>query len=105
MNDFLIDKISGHYAASKSVAYRKSIQEMFIVFVNYLQDNNLTCSTLLQRGAELTDDFRIMRSDLTDEGFEVVKQSYDKWLRGIDRGKPISDVTILEKGLRKVKKT
>jgi hypothetical protein len=44
-----------------------------------------------------------MRSDLTDEGYALMAAAYDKWLRGIDRGKAISDVSLLEKTLKKIK--
>lgn len=103
MSDFLIDKISTHLAASKSAAWRERVITRFSTFVAFLQENHLTTRTILDPGSEPEVSLRIMKSDLTDEGYEVVKAAYDKWLRGIDKGKDVSDLTTLEKALEKIR--
>lgn len=100
--DFAIDDISVHLAASKNVTYQQRTIECFSVFIGFLQANGLTNRILLPTGEAPDRSLRIMRSDLTPVGFEVVKLGYHKWLKGIDRGKPIQDVKVLEKALAKV---
>lgn len=103
MSDFVIDDAAVHYAASKNADYRQRVTERFSTFVNFLQDNGLVQKPILSGGEMPTEKLKIMRSDLTEEGFEVVKASYDKWLRGIDKGKAISDTRLLERALSKLR--
>ena len=60
--------------------------------------------TILADDEEVTLDTELYKSDLTDLGFLVVKDGYNRWLKGLDRGKPIDDVSILEKTLKKILK-
>jgi hypothetical protein len=103
MNDFVIDDAAVHFAASKNAEYRQRVKDRFTTFIHFLQDNGLAVSRILVEGEEPSETLKIMKSDLTEEGFEVVKASYDKWLRGIDQGKPIADITALEKSLSKLR--
>ncbi len=104
MSDFLIDDAGAHFAASRRKTYRDSVQQQFAVFINFLQSNELTTRLILDCGNAPDESTKIMKSDLTDEGFQVVQESYDKWLRGIDKGKPISDVSVMEKALTKIRR-
>lgn len=104
MSDFVVDDAGFHYARSKNADYQQSVTTLFTVLINFLQDNGLTKRMLLIQGEKPTKNLKIMQSDLTKEGFEVLKSSYDKWLSGIDNGKPISDISILEKALLKARK-
>lgn len=103
MNDFLISDAKILFAASKNRDYRARAEQRFRVFINFLQDNGLTTREILARDQPVTEELRIYKSDLTDVGFAVVKSAYDKWLRGHDRGKDISDVGVLERALAKEK--
>lgn len=102
-DDFLIAATAGHFSASKRREHREKIVEIFSKFVGFLQSNHLTTRTLLETDQVPDESLKIMKSDLTDEGFEVVRLAYDKWLKGIDKGKPISDTKILEKALAKAR--
>lgn len=103
MADFLIDDMSGHLAASKNLDYRSNARQRFRVSVDFLQDNDLTTRTLVEDDEDLGDDFKTMRSDLTDNGFDVAKAAYDKWLRGLDKSKEIHDISTLRKALEKIR--
>jgi hypothetical protein len=103
INDFVIDDAKAHFAASKNKDYKARVEQRFRVFVDFLQNNGLANREILASSQPVSDALQIKKSDLTDDGFAVVKASYDKWLRGIDKGKEISDVTALEKALEKVK--
>jgi len=102
-NDFLIDAAKNHLLASKNLEYRARVKRRFRAFICFLQDNGLTTRELLSEDQPVTEELKVMKSDLTDDGFAVVKAAYDKWLRGIDRGKDIEDVTLLEKSLKTVR--
>jgi hypothetical protein len=101
--DFLITEVKGLFAASKNLEYRSRVVRSFRAFINFLQANGLTTRQILAAEEPVTESLRIMKSDLTDEGFEVVKAAYDKWRRGHDRGKEIEDVSVLEKALAKLR--
>lgn len=59
--------------------------------------------TILSAEDGITDELAFKSSDLTPDGLSLMKACYDKWLRRIDRGMPPDDVTILEKGLQKIR--
>lgn len=100
--DFVIDDAATHFAASKSSEYRSRVEQRFRSFVQFLQRNGLTTREVLSDDEPVTEQLKIRKSDLTTDGFEVVKSSYDKWLRALDKGKDVSDVSLLEKTLAKV---
>lgn len=100
--DFVIDDAAAHFAASKSAEYKLRVEQRFRAFINFIQDNGLATREILSSDTPVTANLQIHRSDLTDTGFEVVKASYDKWLRAMDKGKSTSDVSLLEKSLAKV---
>ncbi len=102
-DDFPIDDMSVHLAASKNPDYQNRVRQRFSVLVDFLQANRLTASTLVPPSDINANSFKLMRSDLTDEGFEVIKAAYDKWLRGHDKGKAIDDVSSLRKALEKIR--
>lgn len=101
-NDFVIDDAKAHFAASKNSEYKARVEQRFRVFVDFLQNNGLVNREILASGQPVTEELKIRKSDLTDAGFAVVKAAYDKWLRGIDKGKAVADVTVLNKALAKV---
>ncbi|MEM6776420.1 MAG: hypothetical protein AAF670_02115 [Planctomycetota bacterium] len=102
MNYFVIDDAKAHFAASKNADYKARVEQRFRVFVDFLQENGLATRQILASNQPVTDELQIKKSDLTDDGFSVVKAAYDKWLRGLDKGKAITDVTVLKKALEKV---
>lgn len=102
-NDFVIVDAKISFAASKNVGYRTRTEQRYRVFVNFLQENDLVTREILSAEDPVTEELQIRKSDLTDEGFELVKNAYDKWLRGIDKGKEIADVSVLNKALSKIR--
>lgn len=103
MSDFLIDEVGIHYNASKDRDYRNRVLNRFSAFVEFLQANGLTTRQLLESNSRPPVAFRIMRSDLTDEGFALVKEAYDKWLKAMNSRQSAIDVSLLEKSLRKLR--
>lgn len=103
MEDFYIDATEPHLNACKDSDFQVRVIERFNVFISFLQDNQLVKKTILKDGEKPNKFTMIMRSDLTDEGYEVIKKGYDKWLDSLNRGRPIDDVSILLKTLNKIR--
>ena len=104
MADFLIDDASVHFAASKSPEYRAQVRARFSALVGFLRSNGLLTRELLMPSQAPDESLKIMKSDLTDEGFLLIQRAYPKLLRGIDQGKAPSDVSLLEMALRRMRK-
>ncbi|MDZ4781394.1 MAG: hypothetical protein SGJ19_14165 [Planctomycetia bacterium] len=103
MDDFLIDEVGIHYHASKNREYRNRVIARFSTFVGFLQSHGLTVRQLLGPHESLPTTLKIMRSDLTDEGFRLVKEAYDKWLKAMNSGQSATDTTLLDKALNKIR--
>lgn len=100
MNDFVIADISVHLAASKNMQYRQSIMQMYGALTTFLQHNGLLTHQLLAPGELPTEKLRIMRSDLSEKGFEFLKLALHRWVKGITSGKwKADDITFLQKEL------
>lgn len=68
---------------------------------DFLNANGLVHRPLALHEPGQWEDFELRMNDLTDVGFEVMRCGLDKWMRGLDRGKPASDTSVLEKCLKK----
>ena len=101
--DTLIDAARIHFAASKRPDYRQRVEKRFIALHRFLVGHNLLHEPLLSENETITDSFELWKSDLTDEGYALISAGYMKWLRGIDRGKNVEDVTILQKTLDNIR--
>jgi hypothetical protein len=44
---------------------------------------------------------RIWSTDLTDDGMAVVKTGLDRWLRSLDKGTDVKNISILNSALKK----
>ena len=101
--DFVIEKISWHTTVKGNPESREQIYERTWAIAKFVQDHGLATRCLASNISELDDDFEIKRSDVTDEGFEFLRATYDRWLRRIDRGGSPSDVSTLDRALRKLR--
>jgi hypothetical protein len=102
--EFTIDKVSWHTKIKDNPESPENIRERFKVIVAFLQRNGLTVRELLQPNEEPKDDFAIRTSDLTEEGLEVMKKGYDKWLKKIvNKRKDLGDVRILDQALTELR--
>ncbi len=69
----------------------------------FLQENKLVNKDLIDLEDEVNDETKLMRSDLTEEGFEFFKIAHDRWANNIfDKGKSPEDVKYLEKKLKEI---
>lgn len=101
--DFVIDQVGWGFVGSlESTADQKSRFRALVVF---LQNNGLTCRTLLGEGEQVPDDFALRKSDLTPEGLRLIRLAYQKWLAAMDR-RQCSDpqnVRILDRALARLR--
>jgi hypothetical protein len=98
--DFTITRLAWHTRRKGNEDRRDAFVAYYKAFVTFLQSNRLTTRVLLETDQQPDDDFVLRKSDLTEEGFQVVKAGYDKWLRSVvDKRKDASDVSILEKAI------
>ncbi|KRA62109.1 hypothetical protein ASD89_23755 [Caulobacter sp. Root656] len=82
---------------------RSEIIDHFYCIIKFLQDNSLVVRQLITSKDELTDDFALSSSDLTEDGLALMRAAYHKWLAKVDKGMPPQDVTLLEKALKKIR--
>lgn len=99
---FTIDRVSWHTETPGNTETREQTVARFWAVVSFLQRHGLTKRTLASSPGQIVDTFSIDTSDLTDEGLEVMRKGYDKWVRRIDRGMTPSDTPLLAKALSEV---
>src|SRR5262245_24142974 len=101
---FVIDQVSWHISTPGNVESRNHIEWRFRILAAFLEDNGLAKRVLLSSKDVITDAFCISTSDLTDEGFELMRRGYDKWLRALDKGKDPGYTRILQRILEGIRK-
>jgi len=100
---FTIDKVSWHTSTIGNECAVPRIHNYFRSIISFLQKNGLVNDTILSETDEISDDVAIISDNLTEDGLELMKKSYDKWLKRVDKGMSPTDVTILEKELAKIR--
>lgn len=73
----------------------------FQIALNFFRDNGLLRPNY---GTQVVDEnFELRSDDITDDGLNLMKSGYQKWLRKVDKGMDPSDTSILIKELAKVR--
>lgn len=105
MEDFRIDQVSWHTQRPRNYEFDTTI--IYIYFksiISYLESNNLTVRPLNEGKEEITEDTRIMASDLTEEGLLLLKKIFDKWTdQVVDKKIAPDDYKLLDKALKKIR--
>ena len=70
--------------------------------IKFLQDNKLMTRPMMN-SIEDVKDIVLMSTDLTEEGVEVMKAAFYKWLEKTDKGMPPEDTSLLIKTLNKIR--
>lgn len=102
MDDFIIAKVSWLTKVKGNEDKGDYIKKIFSELIRFLKNNNLLVNNNIKENI-ITDDLEIKKSDLTEQGFEVLKISFDKWMQALDKGTKPEKITILEKALIKVR--
>ena len=103
--DFTIAQVSWLTKVQRNYEFDNSLVfEYFRGLINYLQKKGLTTKTILSENENVTEETEILSSDLTSEGFELIKKTLDKWTDGVfDKGKSPTDYKLLDKQLDKIR--
>jgi hypothetical protein len=101
--DYAIMRVNWHTQriALGSLETILQIHARFRALIEFLQAHSLTTRTVLRTGDEVTDNSCLLRSDLTEEGFEVYRKAEQKWLRNIERTKNFTDMRLFARELSK----
>jgi hypothetical protein len=102
-DEFIIFSVPGQLSFSKRRSHREQTLLIFTALCNFLEQNDLVNEKLLDEQGQVSDKLEVRRKDFTAEGFEFYRRAEQKWLTAIDRGKPPSDTSILERELRKLR--
>lgn len=97
---FTIDKVSWHTLRPGNPDPPELTIRRFYNITKFLQDNNLTVRTIMRNIDDVDDEFELKTEDLTEEGFALMKGTYEKWLRKFDRTGESSDMRVLERALK-----
>lgn len=100
--DMLIDDLAIHIKASKSRDYQNSARLRFKTFISFLEKHDLLSKESKLSSEQFSDDVKVMKSDLTENGWILVCKVYEKWLSSVDRKQNPSDASVLEKELKKI---
>lgn len=99
--DFTILKI-GWFTQRIGATPEAEVHAFYRALVNYLQAHQLTVHLVLEKDGPLTDESKLMYSDLTSKGFRLYQRAEQKWLKGIDRGKDPTDMSVFDKELARL---
>jgi hypothetical protein len=104
-NDFTIIKAYWLTKKARNGEFdKKLVYQYFMSFFTFLQKNKLVKKDIVLPIEEINDETKLLRSDLTNEGFEFFKIAHDRWANNIfDKGKSPEDVKYLEKKLKEIR--
>jgi hypothetical protein len=100
--DFTLFKVAWFTQIPGTLETEQAVHARHRALVEFLQGHGLTVRQVLKPGEALTDESRLMRSELTDRGFALYQQAEQKWLRAMNRGKDVTDMRVFEKHLAKL---
>lgn len=99
MDDFVIDRLAWYL--NKGIHHDPRLR--FRALLDFLYKNNLLQKEFDFPKDFIPDDFEMRSSQLTEEGLQLFKNVYQKWLKSIDKGKSETNVSMLEKELQKIR--
>jgi hypothetical protein len=100
-NDFTLLQIGWFTRPSVGTPEAK-VHAYYRALLDFLQQHQLTVRPVLEKDESLSDESKLMRSDLTDKGFILYGLAEQKWLKGIDRGKDPTDMKVFANELARI---
>jgi hypothetical protein len=103
-SDFLVRmSVQDFFQSSKNATWREQVRSRQTRLFGFLRDHRLLLVDPLDENGKARQDFTLMRSHLTDDGFELFKKTVPSWEKARDKDGNLDNVAILEKGLEKIR--
>ena len=95
MKDYTVTNIQWHIQRiGQNVSIDKLIRE-YSIFAQFLESHSLVLRKLTDSNGSIDVNFKLMRSDLTENGFKFCQTGYQKYLSSLDRGTDIDKASKL----------
>ncbi len=88
---------------SKNKSYKESVNKRGKILMEFLKENKLLLIEPFNENGELKDDLIIKKDDLTEEGNKFYDTTVPGWWQFLDKGGDPSNISRLEKGLKKIR--
>ncbi len=86
------------------VDYKEDVTRAAISLMRFLVDNELLVGVApFNEDGSLKEDLVIRKSNVTEEGLQLFLKPVNSWWNALDRGTSPEKITILEKGLHKIR--
>ena len=82
--------------ASKRIEYKDRLRKQCRTFILFIQNKGLLINPIINNGEFLSDNFKLLESELTKTGVYFFDKVYLKWAKKIDKGGDPEDITYLE---------
>lgn len=107
MKDYMIVDIATLLKASKNISWKDDVINTYTALFTFLKNNDLLVDIEpFDIDNKLKIDLYVKKSNFTEEGYLLKKKFVDKWYDYLDRTTDpdkYKDLTILEKGLKKIR--
>ncbi len=104
--DMSLFNLKNFLKANGSNIYQNRMKLRAKILSQFLIENSLLINIEpFDDNGEIKKDLEITIQDVTADGFELFRHYVNNWYRAHDRGTPIEKITILEKGLMKIKES
>ncbi|MDH0745193.1 hypothetical protein N5D61_02385 [Pseudomonas sp. GD03842] len=103
--DFTLCNMNTLYNAKKSKEYRESIMLNITMLMRFLKDNDLIFIEPFDEDESLRIDFILKKSNAKPECVELFKKVIPGWFTYLDRGGDPTNISRLNKGLTKIRKS
>ncbi len=97
MEDYTIDKVSWHTMTPGNTETKEQIYLRFFIILQFLQQNKLIVKNKIANQEDINEETAIMKSDLTQKGILLMKACYHNWLRYLDKGGKVENISRFEK--------
>jgi hypothetical protein len=101
--NFLVWNLGSILKASKNVDYKNNVLAQCTVIFGFLKAHNLILIDPFDESGFLKQDLIIYRNDLTSVGLEMFKKAIPSWFKARDKDGNLDNLTILKKGIEKIK--
>ncbi|WP_159990740.1 DNA polymerase III [Pelistega ratti] len=92
--------------ANKSKEYQERVHLRTKILVDFLSKNNLLVNlSPYDENGNVKLDLIIYESNVTPEGDKLFMKTIPNWYKAHDRGTPIEKISILERGLKKIRES